>query len=351
MNPIIDRIEKELKLDMENEERMKQLFSPDILSSRSYLLNRLHRLEAIYARYKYTTRTDEQITLQLLLVKKKGLEKFLYPNSVSRALRSFWGRFKTERKVKSSVNDDTETGMRLQETAKSMGFFIDGKIIQKHLENSLDQFLVTSSFYMSATDRMEYNLQFARDEHGFFQFEKFLAVIKEEKSGNLQKQTFSITEDNITAVKAYNLLAGRTVLQECIDDGGNIERSWIKLDFNDKDANGNHKVKRFLSNYGFDLEKSLEILNPKELNSPKSKELLIACLKNGERKEVSIDIGGEVKKVFIEVNAQMRSFNFLDKDNNQQRPDAIPKSTVVNSIEINKDRESTTKRKRGISIN
>ncbi len=351
MNPRIDRIEKELRLDIENEERMKRLFSAEILGSRSYLLNRLHRLEDIYARYKFTTKPDEQITLQLLLIKKKGVEKLLYPNSVSRVLRSFWGRFKEEKTAKSIIKSDMETEGRLHETIKAMGFSVDGKAIHKQLTEASDHFQVNSSFYMNDNDRMDYCLRFEKDENGHFQLEKFEAVLTDEKSGSSRKQTFSVTEGNITANKAYNLLAGRSVHQEIIDDKGNIRRSWIKLDLNDKDAEGNHKVKRFLPDYGFDLEKSLQALNLKELRLPESREPLIAALKNGERKEVSISADGNEKRIFIEVNAQTRSFNFFDKDNNRSRKQDTASAKSIRSVEINKEQEISAKRKRGFSIN
>lgn len=350
MNPIIDRIEKELKQDIENEERMKQLFSPDILGSRSYLLNRLHRLEAIYARYKYTTRVDEQITLQLLLVKKKGLERLLYPGFVSRALRSFWGRFQEDKIAKSIIIADTQTEMRLHDAVKTMGFTIDSKAIHKQLANTSDQFQITISYYMNSTDRMDYRLKFEKDESGSFQFEKFEAALTDEKSGNSRKQTFSVTEDNITAIKAYNLLAGRTVHQEVIDNNSDIVRSWIKLDFNDKDAEGNHKVKRFLTDYGFDLEKSLANLNLKDLSLTEREQLILA-LKNGERKEVSINASGGEKRIIIEVNAQTRPFDFFDTENNKAKKHEITNGKPVHSGETITQGDTSAKRKRGISIN
>ncbi len=351
MNPIIDRIEKELKLDIENEERMKKLFSPDILASRSYLLNRLHRLEAIYTRYKYTTRTDEQITLQLLLVKKKGLERLLYPGFLSRALRSFWGRFQEEKIARSIIIADTQAEMRLHDAVKTMGFSVDSKAIHKQLAHAPDHFQVTSSFYMNDNHRMDYRLKFEKDETGSFQFEKFEAVLTDEQSGNSRKQTFSVSEDNITATKAYNLLAGRTVHQEISDANGSIQRSWIKLDFNDKDAEGNHKVKRFLPDYGFDLERSLATLNLNELRWTESREKLIAALKNGDRKEVSMNIDGDEKKIFIEANAQTRSFNFYDKDHNRSKKPEITDGKSAHPVQANKHQEISAKRKRGISIN
>ncbi|MBN8788980.1 MAG: hypothetical protein J0I84_17995 [Terrimonas sp.] len=329
---------------------MKKLFSPDILASRSYLLNRLHRLEAIYARYKYTTRTDEQITLQLLLIKKKALERTLYPGFLSRALRSFWGRFQEGKIAKSIIIADTQAEMRLHDAVKTMGFSIDSKAIHKQLAHAPDHFQVTCSFYMNDNHRMDYRLKFEKDETGSFQFEKFEAVLTDEQSGNSIKQTFSVAEDNISAIKAYNLLAGRTVHQEISDGNARIQRSWIKLDLNDKDAEGNHKVKRFLPEYGFDLEKSLANLNLKERNLFE-REQLIAALKNGDRKEVSMNIDGDEKKIFIEANAQTRSFNFYDKENNRSKKQEITSAKSLQSVQTNKQQDISAKRKRGVSIN
>lgn len=345
-----DRIEKELKQDIENEARMKRIFSSDILNSSSYLQTKLHRLEDIYARYKNTTKTDEQVTLQLLMIKKKSLEKLLYPGVVSRALRSFWSRFKAAKTVRSVIIADATTALRLQDAANKMGFSVDGKALHKQLTNCLDQFEINNSFYMNHTDRMDYSLKFEKDENGIFQFEQFSATLTDEKSGTSTKQMFDVAEDNITSMKAYNLLAGRTVLQEISDDKGNIQRSWIKLDFNDKDAAGNHKVKRFLEDYGFDLEKSLEALQLKKWNTSADKEQLITALKNGERKEVSIKVNGEDKTILLEVNAQARSFNFFDKNTQVSGKSTTTGAKTVTAVEIDKKRDTKVIHKRGLSI-
>lgn len=349
MSPVADRIQKELKLEISNEERMRGLFSADVINSRSALLKKLERLEDIHARYKNTTRSDEQMTLQLLLIKKKGMEKILHPNWAWRALHSLWGRFKSERKLKSLAKSDTETVARLTEQAMAMGFSVEGKSIEKQMANAADHFQVGHSFYKSDTDRMDYNLMFEKDESGIFQFEKYGAALTNEQSGEVRKQQFSVTDEPVTALKASNLLSGRSVQQEVKDGQGNIQKSWIKLDFNDKDLEGNHKVKRFLNDFGFDLEKSIDALKINESRLQESKEQLVTALKNGEKKEVVMNVAGKDKVVFIEVNAQMRTFNFYDKDNNRSvRPDSEVK--VGKAVELNKEQQHLTKRKTGLSV-
>lgn len=350
MSPVADRIQKELKLEIANEERMKVIFSADVLNSRGALLKKLERLDDIYARYKGTPRADEQMTLQLLLIKKKGLERILYPNWASRQLRSLWSRFKSEKKLKTVAKSDSETVNRLTEQAKVMEFSIDGKAIEKQMSVAADQFQVSQSFYKNDVDRIEYNLMFAKNENGVFQLEKYTAALTNEQSGESRKQQFSVTNEPVTALKAYNLLSGRSVQQEINDGQGNIQKTWIKLDLNDKDAEGNHKVKRFLNDFGFDLEKSLDALKIKESRMQESKEQLMTALKNGEKKEVVINVAGKDKAVFIEVNAQMRTFNLYDKDNAKLRRADGSDIKVGKSVELKKEPEQVAKRKTGFSV-
>ena len=59
------------------------------------------------------------------------------------------------------------------------------------------------------------------------------------------------------------------------------------MDFNDKDASGNYKLKEFHSAYGYDVKEALKQLPVKELTTTETTEKLVNALINGHRPAVN----------------------------------------------------------------
>ena len=64
-----------------------------------------------------------------------------------------------------------------------------------------------------------------------------------------------------------------------------------------------------------------------------------------------MNIDGDEKKIFIEANAQTRSFNFYDKENNRSKKQEITSAKSLQSVQTNKQQDISAKRKRGVFIN
>lgn len=99
--------------------------------------------------------------------------------------------------------------------------------------------------------------------------------------------------------RAFQLLEGRSILQG--------ER-WIQLDFNDKDAQGNYRIKEFDTSFGYDLKKVLSTLPTKELQESNTDYQLLDNLKQGSRQAVSFLQDGGEQRYYIEENNTLYSF-------------------------------------------
>ncbi|RYZ81704.1 MAG: hypothetical protein EOP04_23470 [Proteobacteria bacterium] len=72
-------------------------------------------------------------------------------------------------------------------------------------------------------------------------------------------------ENRFTLKEAYNLLAGRPVFKNLVNNEGVEYQAWVKLNLKNKQENGNHEVKQYTKKYGFDLESILAKYSIKEL--------------------------------------------------------------------------------------
>ncbi len=89
------------------------------------------------------------------------------------------------------------------------------------------------------------------------------------------------------------------------------ENIWIKLDFDQKNEDGNYAFKKIYQNYGFNLESELGRFPIKELVNPQEKELLISSLGRGNTQMATLETG---QPVMIEADPQFKKFRFYDMD-------------------------------------
>ncbi len=146
-------------------------------------------------------------------------------------------------------------------------------------------------------------------------FNSHSIILKNEKHPDAIRQTFYIEagKDNVTMKEGYNLLSGRAVEKNLETKEGEKYRAWIQLNFKDTDKHGNFITKQFHQKYGFDLEKSLLAL-PIQLANPDDKIRLLESLQRGNRQAVTIQIGGQDRKIFIEAAPQFKSLNFYNTE-------------------------------------
>ena len=112
-------------------------------------------------------------------------------------------------------------------------------------------------------------------------------------------------------------MSGRAVNKDFTTKEGQVYNAWLQLDFKQTDSHGNHKLKQFHQNYGFDLEKALAKHPIKELSIEPNKSQLLESLQKGNRQSVTFIQDGKEQKHFVEANPQFKSVTLYD--NHMQR--------------------------------
>lgn len=136
-----------------------------------------------------------------------------------------------------------------------------------------------------------------------------------QKSGvhaELSQQFYIHRGNNITMKEAYNLLSGRSVYKELVNQRGEDYKAWIQLDFKQTDKHGNFKMNQYHENYGYDLHQELDKHNIEQFTNLQYRDDFIESLKKGNLQAVHIRQGEETVKVFIEANPQYKSVNIYD---------------------------------------
>jgi hypothetical protein len=175
----------------------------------------------------------------------------------------------------------------------------------------------------------------------YYFLNKFDLQLQKDGQANAVKQTFYMTrkkigpeegsgaknrlENKFTLKEGYNLLAGRPVFKTLVSQEGQEYRAWVKLNLKNTLNNGNHELKQYHSNYGYDLEKVLGNFPIKELTNPLYKQSLIDSLHRGNlQKATFLDNQGKEEKLYISPNISFGSLNVFDP--NRQR---IPTEALV----------------------
>jgi hypothetical protein len=216
-----------------------------------------------------------------------------------------------------------------------------GEGLQQPLKEKMDlqEKDFTLNFQKSfGKDEVAATLHFKKSEETeMYFFNRYSTTLKNEKFPDPLTQTFYINpkQENITLKEAYNLLSGRAVHKELSNKEGERYKAWLQIDFKDTDAGGNHKMKQFHQNYGYDMTVVLASYPIKELKQDENKQKLIESLERGNRQSVTMDLGGKESKMFIEASPQFKSMNLFDAD--------MKRMTKMNLTEMKNSQEQTMK--------
>jgi len=142
---------------------------------------------------------------------------------------------------------------------------------------------------------------------------------KAELPGGKVEHTFNLKEGYIGNSRAYNLLSGRQVLSV----PGDVTSDMVGLDFNDKDADGNYRLKTFNLDYSNSFGQMLKEL-PKEFKeNPRHFQMLQKSLGNGDLAEWLTIKDGVKQKFFMRADPKLGKIVFYDQK---------LKETDVNSV-------------------
>jgi hypothetical protein len=308
MNELLpNRVEMEWSQWRSREERFSRLFSFSLSNNKPLLKEKLQHYERIGAKYKATDNLEERFALRMLQLEKNKILKQLYPNVLVRLIRSILVAPLTGQIAVRRGQKETEANNQsLQQQVQRLGFSNLSDKIDQQAAQGQKQFTVPVSYYVNEKERLNHELSFAKDPNGQYQFEGYKTVLQNElKPEDNRSQYFKVQQENaVDTTQAYNLLAGRAIQKE---------GCWMQLDFNDKDAAGNHRIKEFHSDYGYDLEKTLHQLPCKELSNKTETDQLQNALKQGRRQPINIIKNGKQHRFYIEANPQFKSVNIYDE--------------------------------------
>lgn len=146
-------------------------------------------------------------------------------------------------------------------------------------------------------------------------------------------QTFYVDHGKgFTAGQAANLIQGRSVYRDdLLNLGGQPYKAWIKLDMDtQKDRHQNFLTNQYHDpSYGFNLEKTLDKFNIKELADPAKKEVLENSLRNGNRPLITTVKDGEEVKMFIEAVPRYSQINLYRENGKPEKREQFLKEPAM----------------------
>lgn len=270
-------------------------------------------------------------------------------NNFTDALIEHWEKQNIQSSKKSTIMDEKAMGFNENQLKRS-GFaeaftpdlqqkMNDGvPVIQHNFKKEYDGDKVEATLHLKKSATSDYfflnkfDLQLQKNGQADAVKQTFYISTKKEsgEDGNQQKTK---QENRYTLKEAYNLLAGRPVHKNLVSKEGNEYEAWVKLNFKNKLDNGNHEMKQYTKNYGFELENVLAKYPIKELTNEQYKQSLIDSLHRGNlQKATFVDKDGREEKLYISSNITLGALNVYDQ--NKQR---IPTEILVEKQHIGKE--------------
>ncbi len=147
------------------------------------------------------------------------------------------------------------------------------------------------------------DIRASRKDDSYF-LNKYEATLQYSGSSDKNRRyTFHILDRTaITSVEAFNLLDGRAVYKQFIDDYGKKYNGWMQFDFANRDLDGQYKLMKTGLYYTFDLETALSHYNIQELENAREKDNLLRCLLRGDLYPVNIITGKTIRLMHIRAN-------------------------------------------------
>ena len=195
---------------------------------------------------------------------------------------------------------------------------------------------------------MNYTLNFRKSttQDNYF-FNSYAATLSRPGEADIANTFY--TDERITAKEAFNLLEDRSAEkkynhhEKIVEDGKDVYKPikdstynvWVKLDFNDADAKGNFKLRKFGERHGFDLEKKIDELPIRQLNNVDDRNELLASLRKGNIQSVIFEKDDRKENRFIEANPRTREINVYDANMQRIEDKKLAKDLAVSKPEDN----------------
>jgi hypothetical protein len=282
------RFEQEQKEWADWEAKAKAKYGKETIESMPFRKDYLAHLEGIEIKYGKDASLAERRELRVLRAKRREVEKLLFPGLLFRiSYRIFQAVIISKMKKQLQVTQGTNIEA-LRTMLAERGFSNISNQVEKQVKNGLSEFNIIVAYQMNEQAGMRYQLQFQKENGGTYHVKEIMATLKDEADGKSHSMLFSSIPDNdLTTKQAYNLLAGRAIEKK---DG------WVSLDVNDRDAQGNLKIKVFPAEYGFSLECLLAKSNIQGIDDFSFRDRMLKGLRSGDvlkvksgRREIEVE--------------------------------------------------------------
>ncbi|NVM62147.1 hypothetical protein FHW88_000423 [Mucilaginibacter sp. SG538B] len=173
------------------------------------------------------------------------------------------------------------------------------------------------------------------------------------KNPGINQTVFVERGKGFTAEHAVNLIQGRAVFRDdLLKLGGEPYAAWNKLDMDSqKDRYHNFQMLQYhVPTFGFDLEKTLEKFNIKELNDDKKREQLIHSIQQGNRPLVTLTKDGEERKLFMEVQPRYSQANFFREDGKPEKREQFLKPEHQQEMKLGKEKGQSKAQEQGLAV-
>jgi hypothetical protein len=316
------RLEAELRQWKEREQRYEKLFSPSVLKSREFLKEKLQHYDEIRARTIANPLGADRIAMRAFQLERAQLASQVYPNFFRRLLDSIVGVFRMNNQITKIHQATASNNSEVQMAMNRVGLADHYRQVEQQMKQGNREFSLPVSYQVSEHEKMELQLNFKKDDLGKYHFENYKATLHSNlEKGKPRQHTFNATSDETYKVEtAYNLLAGRAVREQ----GAN---SWKQLDLNDKDGEGNLRVRHFGGNYGFDLENALMALPVKDADL----ELLSKQLAGGDKIPLMLEINNRAVPMEISAHPLKKEIAIYDSTGSKVTLDELRNNNASQS--------------------
>lgn len=196
----------------------------------------------------------------------------------------------------STINISTMNENNLEYLKNNLKYHGFGEALNPELEKNIASGVTVFTLQHSVdfnNRKMDATLFFRKgDQNDMYFFNKYEAKLSKGDSKEFDQTIYIDKGKGFTIKEAFNLLDGRSVNKDMVNAQGQQYNAWVKLDFENKNENGNYVMQKYHENYGYNLEKALSNRPVKELDDPTQKDDLMRSLKKGNLQAVT-DQNGE----------------------------------------------------------
>ncbi len=223
---------------------------------------------------------------------------------------------------------NTENLNYLQKQLLNLGF---GDKLNDELEKrikSKDKDFTLSTTQEYNKQNVDYTLYYkAGDQNDMYFFNKYDSKLQEKD----MQQTFYINKGSgITAKESFNLMEGRAVHKQLENLEGEKYNAWLIIDKEQKNDNGNYKLRPFTDNWNYKPERAIDKLNIVGIDEEGAKDKLMKSLEKGNRHQVTAIKNGKEVKLYLEANPADHRVNLTDYKGQPQKLDDYKKPELKN---------------------